>query len=284
MPWGEYVARSLAEWRALLDSDPAEREVQKWLELHPAFLPGGVGDVGPGGHHGSEWNAVFREVPLKGLGKNRQPDFMWVTRSSSLVTPILIEIEKPNAKWLKANGRPTRHMLDALDQLTDWKVWFSRPENQTIFRQTYIFDDDFKSRALEAHYVLIYGRESEFKKGGGHDDPDWLRYKRDFMRREREQFMTFDSLKPDSHNEDAVTVSMTTDGAELWAVAPTFGTGPAWRDAAVELLGVEDAIDRSAYIEEHRRDYLKGRVDFWRKAAANERKTVVTDTHSLGRE
>ena len=45
-----------------------------------------------------------------------------MTRSSGLITPILIEIEKPSKRWFKENGRPTAEFRDAHDQLNDWRL------------------------------------------------------------------------------------------------------------------------------------------------------------------
>jgi hypothetical protein len=84
--WSVYYDRVLAEWDALLAADPEEAQVQEFLELHPAMVPGGSGDVGPGGHHCSEMGAVFRRPRLDGAGRSFEPDFMWVTRSTSLIT------------------------------------------------------------------------------------------------------------------------------------------------------------------------------------------------------
>lgn len=83
------------------------------------MIPGGSGDVGPGGHHGSDLSAVFTQPALTGSGRTLIPDLMWVTRSSGPVTPILIEIEKPSKRWFKENGRPTSAFRDAHDQLND---------------------------------------------------------------------------------------------------------------------------------------------------------------------
>jgi hypothetical protein len=55
--------RVLPEWYLLLSQEPEEAEVQRFLELHPSMIPGGSGDIGPGGHHRSEMGAVFRRRP-----------------------------------------------------------------------------------------------------------------------------------------------------------------------------------------------------------------------------
>jgi hypothetical protein len=53
MDWTSYVDAVLSDWHSLLLSDPEEQGVQRFLERHPAMIPGGSGDVGQGGHHGS---------------------------------------------------------------------------------------------------------------------------------------------------------------------------------------------------------------------------------------
>jgi len=133
--WQEYKSWLLPHWTALLDRDPPERAVQEFLEQHPSLLPGAMGDVGPGGHHGRTLGGVWAEPELAGLDRDRVPDFMWVTRSTSLITPICIEIERPGKHWFNLDGTPTADLTQALDQLADWKVWFSEPENQLVFRR-----------------------------------------------------------------------------------------------------------------------------------------------------
>lgn len=103
-PWDEYASWLTDRWQRLLASDPSERDVQTFLEAHPSLLPGADGDIGPGGHHGPEYNAVIAEPPLKGIERNRFPDFMWITRSTSLITPICIEIERPGKQWFNKSG------------------------------------------------------------------------------------------------------------------------------------------------------------------------------------
>jgi len=72
LSWNEYELAVMEQWDAILMSDPTEVEVQHFLERHPAMIPGGSGDIGPGGHHGSEMWAVFREPSLVGAGCRRR--------------------------------------------------------------------------------------------------------------------------------------------------------------------------------------------------------------------
>ena len=94
--------------------------------------------------------AVFREPDLTGRGRRFEPDFIWVTRSSGLITPILIEIEKPSKRWFRGDGRPSGDFKDARDQLNDWRSWFARDGNETIFREKFLFlSDKYEDRPLE---------------------------------------------------------------------------------------------------------------------------------------
>lgn len=263
--WVKYVDKVQAQWYELLSRDPDELEVQEFLELHPAMIPGGSGDIGPGGHHGSELSAVFRRPELKGLGRNREPDFMWVTRATGLITPILIEIEKPSKRWFKTNGRPTAEFRDAYDQLNDWRAWFAHDENKALFRRTFLRGDSYQDRPLEPQYALIYGRRSEFEPGGGHLNPDQLRHKRDTQRRDHESFMTFDSLQPRYEHSSTVTVTMTAVGPKLHAFSPVYGTDADSGSDALILGDPSEALARSVMLTDERRTYLADRWEYWRQ-------------------
>ncbi|MCF3123598.1 DUF4263 domain-containing protein [Streptomyces arenae] len=264
LSWDQYSDMALAEWYKLLSQDPEEDEVQSFLELHPSMIPGGSGDIGPGGHHGSDAGAVFRRPKLIGEGRTFEPDFMWITRSSGLITPILIEIEKPSKRWFRKDGRPTSQFVEAHDQLNDWRSWFSREGNQAIFRNTFLFlGEKYRNRPLKPQYVLIYGRESEFGFGGGHVNPDQLRYKRDQQRGEDESFMTFDSLRPRYDHSNSMTLSMKASGPELYAFSPVYGTGTHTGAEALVLGDPKAALSRSVMMTDERRSYLAKRWNYW---------------------
>lgn len=263
MAWDDYRKQVLAEWRTLLDHSPEERTVQEFLELHPAMIPGGSGDVGPGGHHGSEMGAVFREPELKGLGRNRYPDFMWVTHSTSLITPILLEIEKPAKRWFTKKGQQTANFTTAHDQLAQWKAWFANENNAVGFRERYLFKDAYRDRTLAPQYMLIYGRSMEFEPGGGHSDPASLRVKRDLLRRENEYFMTFDSLKPRYDHANSMTLTMTSAGPKIFAFSPVFGTNTDSGSDAYNLGSPVGALKRSVMMSDARTKYLQERWDYW---------------------
>ncbi|MEV0299244.1 Shedu anti-phage system protein SduA domain-containing protein [Nocardia sp. NPDC050710] len=264
MEWEEYSRAVMREWQALLSTDPAETEVQTFLELHPSMIPGGLGDVGHGGHHGSEMTAVWREPGLVGGGRQRHPDFMWVTRSSGCITPVLIEIEKPSKRWFTRDGKPTAEFTHAQEQLNDWRAWFRSDANQVLFRSHYLVREQYKNRPIEPYYLLIYGRSSEFEPGGIHRNPDELRFKRDGLRRSNESFMTFDSLRPSYDLRWSLTATMTSHGPRVFAFSPTYSTtSSSGRDTKVFGADVEAAFERSAMMSSDRKRYLAERWRYW---------------------
>lgn len=266
LTWEQYSDRALSDWYALLSQEPEEEQVQLFLELHPSMIPGGSGDVGPGGHHGSDMGAVFRRPNLIGGGRAFQPDFMWVTRSSSLITPILVEIEKPSKRWFRRDGRPTSEFTQAHDQLNDWRSWFARDGNTALFRDRFLFlTEKYEDRPLEPQYVLVYGRESEFGFGGGHTNPSALRHKRDQQRRMNESFMTFDALRPRFDHSNSMTLTMTALGPKIHAFSPVYGTHTGVGEGALVLGDPHDALKRSVMISDERRAYLARRWTHWQQ-------------------
>lgn len=268
MEWNRYHDEVMSRWYELLSQDPEETAVQEFLELHPALIPGGSGDVGPGGHHGSQLSAVFRLPALNGAGKSFVPDFMWVTKSSGLITPILIEIEKPSKRWFQKSGRPTAQLTAAHDQLNDWRSWFDQDSNRTLFRQKYMFGDQHQDRPLKPQFLLIYGREAEFGWGGGHSNPDGVRHKRDGLRRPDEFFMTFDSLRPRYDHANSVTVTMTANGPRPFAFSPTYRTNSETGLDAKVLGDATEALARSVMMTQERKAYLAERWEYWRQVEA----------------
>ncbi|MBV0896100.1 DUF4263 domain-containing protein [Microbacterium sp. NC79] len=197
-------------WESLKSSD-CEAKVQEFLERHVALLPGAWGEFGSGGHHGPMYSAVFRQPPLQGLDSTRVPDFMWIPRSTVEITPVCIEIERPTKRWFTKDGTPTAQLTQALDQLNQWRSWFSEALNQQLFRENYL-KNRWPRRVLKPQFVLIYGRESDFTEDhklsieARHSKRIYLGAGPDVHLR------TFDSLRWNSHNENLVTVSASTSG------------------------------------------------------------------------
>lgn len=264
LAWQDYSDQVMAGWYRLLASNPDEESVQTFLELHPAMVPGGSGDVGPGGHHGSDMGAMFRQPQLQGEGRTFTPDLMWVTRSSGLITPILIEIERPSKRWFTSSGRPTADFTQAHDQLAQWRSWFQLGGNKEIFRRKFqLLGDRYPERELIPQFVLIFGRSSEFEHGGGHSDADELNRKRASMRLPDETFYTFDSLRPRYDHGVSLTVTQAASGPELFAFSPVFRTGPSIVEGTALFDDITRALERSQMLTDERRKYLGARWSHW---------------------
>ncbi|MFC8463831.1 Shedu anti-phage system protein SduA domain-containing protein [Streptomyces sp. NPDC057250] len=278
--WTEYQEYLGPQWGDLLNSNPNEREMQEFLELHPCFLPGAIDGIGKGGHHGPAFSAVIRQPPLQGLGPTRVPDFMWVRRDTGAIRPICIEIESPSKSWFNKGSRtPTAELTQAIDQLTEWKVWFSSPENRLIFGKTYA--PNYADRPIDPQFVLIFGRNSEFRPGSSkHDDPQYMRLKRDHMARASEHFFTYDQLKPERGGADYATATKNVTGWALHSVPPTFSTGAHIMDLTGAVSDPSKAVHRAGLIGPERQAYLLDRWRYWRSV------TLSPQSHmySLGRE
>ncbi|WP_081863827.1 Shedu anti-phage system protein SduA domain-containing protein [Mycetocola saprophilus] len=264
LDWQTYETKAREEWRELLGSDPEENQVQQFLELHPAMVPGGSGDVGPGGHHGSDLGLLFTQPALVGAGDSYVPDFMWVTRSSGLITPILIEIEKPSKLWFTKKGTPTADFSQARDQLNNWRAWFNTEGNRDIFRRKYLFTvDKYEDRPIVPQFLLVYGRESEFGPNSTHNNPKQLRFKRNSQLAADETARSFDSLSPNYNHSQSITAKLTTKGIVPFAFSPVYSTGPI-PSLGIEALNSPDAaFERTVMMTEERKAYLLERWNYW---------------------
>ncbi|WP_330355383.1 Shedu anti-phage system protein SduA domain-containing protein [Streptomyces chartreusis] len=258
--WESYRSFLQTRWEEFLGSCKSEREMQEFLERHPCLLPGATNDIAEGSHHGATFSAVIRQPSLEGLGPKRLPDFMWVRRGSGVIYPICVEIEDPKKVWFNKGTRempgvPSADLTQAMDQLVEWKIWFSKEENQSIFKK--IYAPAHTHWRIEPRYVLVYGRDSEFRQGTStHKGPDHMRHKRDLMRRDKEHFLTFDRLAPKPEGGKYATITRRGDGWELHAVPPTFSLDPYCEDLC-EIIGEPgDAISRAEIMTPEWKGYL----------------------------
>ncbi|MFF7138214.1 hypothetical protein ACFZBZ_38590 [Streptomyces sp. NPDC008196] len=161
--------------------------------------------------------------------------------------------------------------------MIEWKVWFFKPENQSIFLKTYA--PDFTCRALEPQYVLIYGRDAEFRPAESpHTDSAYMRAKRNFMVRDNEHFYTFDSLKPVAEARDYGTLTRSVRGWNLKALPPTFTTHPMMRDLFAAIARPEAALAKVPLIDDVRRAYVAERWAHWRTQTRRDRQGEITVT------
>ncbi|BCM66486.1 MULTISPECIES: Shedu anti-phage system protein SduA domain-containing protein [Streptomyces] len=277
--WEEYQSWLQPKWKSLLESDPNERQMQSFLESHPCLLPGATDSIGQGGHHSASFSAVIRQPPLEGLGPKRVPDFMWVRRDTAAIRPICIEIESPGKTWFNKDRTPTAELTQAIDQITDWKVWFDSPENRLIFGRRYAPNNSY--RPIVPQFVLIFGRNSEFTVGRSkHVDPGYLRLKRDHMQRRDEHFFTYDQLKAEREAEIYATITHRVYEWSIDHIPPTFCTGAHITELSEVVSDPTEAIAKADLISEQRKAYLEERWKYWRSVALDPNPHVYT----LGRE
>ncbi|MFF4573672.1 Shedu anti-phage system protein SduA domain-containing protein [Streptomyces sp. NPDC001410] len=253
--------------------------MQTFLESHPCLLPGATDSIGHGGHHGASFSAVIRQPPLEGLGPKRIPDFMWVRRDTGAIRPICIEIESPGKSWFNKDRTPTAELTQAIDQITEWKVWFDSPENRLIFGKRYA--PQFSHRPIVPQFVLVFGRNSEFAAGHSkHVNPDYMRRKRDHMPRKDEHFFTYDQLRAEREAEIYATITNRVYEWSLDSIPPTFCTGAHITELSAVVSDPSQAISSADLLGPERKTYLAERWNYWRSVALSPQ----THVYTLGRE
>lgn len=241
----------MAQWRALLDSPESrdERLLHAFLEHHPSLLPGSATVDGDSGHAAYPLGVITRPK-LPGLS-DREPDFMWLATDSESLYPVLIEIETPHKQWFYGERAEIHSDLThAQGQLAEWRAWFSRGSNQTMFLDAYEIPLDLRRRRLSPRFVLIHGRRSNY------ENSKLRQMKRAELAREDERLMSFDRLTPAKWGVLYSCLRKKQDGYEVAAVPPSltiFNDGEDYRITQ----GWEKALDNCPDMPAARRDYLK---------------------------
>lgn len=263
--WERYEDWLSNSWRELLDSsDPIQEEpFQKFLEQHPCLVPGGEGTGNSfGGHHGGWGDLLFTQPSLPGIFK-KFPDFMWLTKTSEDIIPVLIEIEAPGKPWLIKRGRSAK-LQQAEGQIAEWERALDNGESRRQFADMYNFPSRWAlEHNFEPRFLLIYGRRAEFAR-----QPDRNRERRG-LRKPSVDAMTYDRLKPLYGSRNAVCVRWDKGRRRAVAVPPTFRLGPANAEVLAGIDGLPDAIAMNREIGEERRRFLIDRLPYWQKVGEN---------------
>lgn len=258
--WEQYARELGSRWSALLDASPSEAEVQAFLERHPSLLPGHRPIFGMIGHHGPHPPAVISQPPLQGLGK-RVPDFMWLTRDTGHLSPVLIEIEDPKKKWLTAAGHASQPFIQALNQLHEWEAWFSRRENEAMFVEHYDVPTLHRRRKFVPTYVLIYGRKGE--------DPELIAQQRDAYGAPNRLLLTFDHLAPDERARNFMCATKNGSRYVAKTIPPTMRVGPVFAHEHAEITGKVEAVAASPDLPTERGSFLRERFSYWDEWSRN---------------
>lgn len=266
--WEQYEVWLSARYRDLLDSpDADESALQRFLECHPSLIPGGEGTgQSIGGHHGAFPEVVFSQAELPGL-KRPIPDFLWVSKVSGEVWPVVIEIKDPRKPWFRpSDGVQHAELTQAVDQLAKCRQWFGREAHRELFYERYGISDWVRRyHKIEPILCLIYGRRKQFE----HDAA--LSQKRAEMRPDWLVWMTYDRLRPSYWLRNAIAVRHEGGRFEAISIPPTFQLGPRIVRALRDVHGIEQAIAANQLISEGRRSFLLERWPYWLKATEMEK-------------
>jgi hypothetical protein len=261
--WEEYEDYLHRAWAEVLAADPTEAEVQSFLEHHPCLVPGGEGGgESIGGHHGPFPDVLITQPELSGL-RRPVPDFMWISKVSGQINPVLIEIEAPAKPWFTAAGVMTASLSQAVGQLGEWRAWFGDEVNRLNFFKRYGISEWLRDdHEVKPVYCLIYGRRAEFSGQPG------LQKKRAALEPEWARWMTYDRLYPNAGSRNAACVSVGVNGWRVKTVPPTLRLGPNMAETLIEVPeGWEEAIDASPLIAADRKEFLLARLPYWREWA-----------------
>ena len=110
--WDRISSDEPAALKELLDSNPKELEMQKFLEANPKFL---VQALGRG--HGRY------QLSQKKLGSEYVPDFLISEMSSVGIEWYAVEIESPRVRASRRDGLQTSELTHAIGQINDWRNW-----------------------------------------------------------------------------------------------------------------------------------------------------------------
>ena len=110
--WDRVTPEDCASLRGLLDSDPQEAEVHRFLEDNPKFL---IQVLGTG--HGRF------QLSKPRFGAELIPDFLVAEMSSIGIEWHLVEIESPRCPVQRQDGLPTSELNHATGQMGDWRHW-----------------------------------------------------------------------------------------------------------------------------------------------------------------
>lgn len=259
----EYFDAAMAAYQEVLENATHEKDMQRFFEEHPPLIPLAFPDYTG---HGAYPKALISQPELVGLG-SRQPDFLWLTRDSAELRPVLIEIEKPTKAWATSRDDPqqTADLTQALNQLRQWREWMNRPENVLVFLTRFGIPQRWRARRFRPMYVLIYGRKAE--------NPDEIARLRAEHYRADQRLYTYDHIRPEPRQTSYISVR--NDGLGGFRALHMPATAKLTPDDPDAWLMISDRaamVKRNPWISDARKRYLlEDRLPSWDDWAKNYR-------------
>jgi hypothetical protein len=99
------------------------------------------------------------------FGADYKSDFAYLSKSSDDWNCILIEIERPGAKFFKPKTNDFhRNFMTALQQINRWRAWFSDGTNKANFAQNTVglIRVPLSRNPIYPKFVLVHGRRAEY--------------------------------------------------------------------------------------------------------------------------
>lgn len=257
--WERYEEWLSARFSDLLENgDPLDEALyHTFLEQHPCLLPGGEGaGESFGGHHGAFPWAVFSK-PLVPSHSRRYPDFMWLTKNSGELIPVLIEIEAPGKPYFNRDGTRTALLTQAQDQVGEWKQLLDNPATRQQFADLYGFPARWAvDHAMAPRFLLVYGRRKEIMQ-------PHRQARRAALPNKPAEVMTYDRLRPMAGSRHSVTARTDGTSTRVIAIPPTFQLGPPMEETLAAFTGWEEAIQVNDLIGPERKQFLLSRLSYW---------------------
>lgn len=139
--------------RFLKQENKNENDLQRYLEEHSQYLvPEQFG-------HGVMHNALISKFPI---GVKYKTDYVYLCKDSSHWTLYLVELEDARKKLVRADGKMTSELSQAIGQVHDWKYYIDSGEGKTFIqsalRRFLFFNPTFGNNPINFRYILVIGR------------------------------------------------------------------------------------------------------------------------------
>jgi hypothetical protein len=141
-------------------------------------------------------------------------------------------------------------LTHAQGQLAEWRAWFNRGNNRSLFLDAYEIPLDLRELRLSPRFILIHGRRSDYA------DSKLRQGKRAELAREGERLMSFDRLTPAKWGAMYSCLRKTAEGYEVVTVPPVLTIIDDGEDYCPSQ-GWEAAIDDCPDMPAARREFLK---------------------------
>jgi len=272
MGWEKYEQLIIAEWNELLNRNmrPNEKEIQSFLERYPCMVPGAFNLIGAESGHLPIFCGLISQ-PILPSFNYRKPDFMWLSKNSDTIEPVLIEIEDPNKQWWTDSGQQTAQLTQALDQIIEWRMWFRDLVNQSKFKEMYGLASD--NRQFKPSFLLIYGRRHEANINSNQI------LKRTELAKEDVDIITFDRLHPIHKARELLCLSVKFDNKCRFltaiSVPATFTLGPSFAEDRAIVIGLDNAINSNKDISKPRKEFLIRRLSYWNKWSKSSDRGII---------